>query len=140
MQAQLAFQDLLTDTNNLHGWQIPRHVTLYQSSILAQRLAQPNWRPEPSFAERYFTVRSSSEALEFANTCWFARAVFPELGQRHINASYYVDLGQTCYDRVIQAQQCPSPTINAMRDHFEFLAEACWTAIRHYGDFRSMWD
>lgn len=133
------FKTLLTDTNNLHGWQIPAYVTQYQSHILAERLSQPNWRPEPSFAERYLEVRSMRQALEFANTCWFARAVFPELGQRYTSARYYVDLGQSCYDRVIKEQQLASPTLNVMRDHFEFLAETAYTAIRHYGDFRSMW-
>ena len=71
--------------------------------------------------------------------CADLRSIFPELGTRKgINESYYVQLGQSCYDRALRDQE--SPTVEIMRDHFEFLAETAYTAIRHYGKFRSMWE
>lgn len=133
------FRNILTDTNELMGWRIPNYVIEYESRIFAAKLAQPNWQPEPSYAERYLMIRTSQQALDLANTCWFTRSVFPELGSRRgISESYYVQLGQSCYDRVLR--DTDSQTVETMRDHFEFLAEAAYTAIRHYGDFRSMWD
>ncbi len=133
------FRSILTDTNELHGWRIPQHILEYESRILAERVLQPNWQPEPSYAERYLSIRTAQQALELANICWFTRTVFPELGSRRgISESYYSDLGQSCYDRVLK--DCASDTLTTMRDHFEFLAETAYTAIRHYGKFRSMWE
>jgi hypothetical protein len=133
------FTRILTDTNELMGWAIPEYVIAYESRIFASKVEQPNWQPEPSYAERYLSIRTSEQALNLANTCWFTRSVFPELGSRKgINESYYVQLGQSCYDRALRDQE--SPTVEIMRDHFEFLAETAYTAIRHYGKFRSMWE
>ena len=133
------FRNILTDTNELMGWRIPNYVIEYESRIFASKLEQPNWQPEPSYAERYLTIRTAQQALDLANTCWFTRSVFPELGSRRgISESYYVQLGQSCYDRVLRDSD--SQTVETMRDHFEFLAETAYTAIRHYGKFRSMWD
>ena len=140
MTAAALIKTILTDTYELHGWSIPEYVIQYETSVLASKINTPNWQPEPSYAEQYLTLRTEQQALHLANTCWFTRAVFPELGTRRgIRASYYVNMGQSCYDRVINKASVPTPTIVAMRDHFEFLAEAAYTAIRHYGDFRSMW-
>lgn len=141
MLAQRAIKSILTDSNQVHGWEIPDYVVEYQAGILASRMNQPDWRPKPSYAERYFSLRDSKALLEFANTCYFTRSVFPELGHRHgITSSYYVDLGQSAYDRVISMASIPSPVLTVMRDHFEFLAETALTALRYSGDFRSMWD
>lgn len=130
---------ILTDTNDLHGWHIPNHIIEYESRVLAERLEQPHWRPEPSFAERYMQIRTPEQALALGNVCWFTRSVFPELlSRRGISEQYFVDMGQSCYDRVLR--DCDSMTIKTMRDHFEFLCECTYTAIRHYGEFRSMWD
>ena len=134
-----AIKQILTDTNDLHGWAIPNYVLDYESRILADRINKPNWRPEPSYAEQFMTMRTVDQALNLANICWFTRAVFPELGERKgIQASYYVQMGQSCY--AWAQKTAPSPTLNLMCEHFEFLAECTYTAIRHYGDFRSMWD
>jgi len=32
------------------------------------------------------------------------------------------------------------PAVRALYKHFEFLGEATYTAIRSYGEFRTMWD
>lgn len=140
MTAKTAFRTILTETYRLHGWDIPEYVLAYKTEILYDRMSRPNWQPQPSYAECFLSVKTTRQALDLANTCWFTRAVFPELGQRHISSDYYTDLGQSCYDRVIQSSAVASPTLAAMRDHFDFLAETAYTAIRHFGDFRSMWD
>jgi len=134
------FRQLLTDTNLLHGWTIPQYIVNYQAEIFCDRLDKPGWQPEPSYAEHYMRIQTVSQALAFANVCWFTRAVFPELGKRRgLTERYYTDLGQSCYDYVIKTSSVPSPVLEAMRNHFEFLAETAYMAIRHYGDFRSIW-
>lgn len=132
-------RDILEETYELHGWSIPEHVVDYQTKIFASMLTKNPWEPEPSYAERYMTLRTTGQALELANTCYFTRSVFPELkSRRGIQPSYYVQLGQSCYDLVLQ--QTTTQTLKTMRDHFEFLAECSYTALRHWGSFREMWD
>lgn len=133
------FQQLLDNCYSSHGWAIPSHITHYQARILAQMIDQPQWRPEPSYAERYFQIRTPSEAIELGDVCWFTRAVFPELGTgRGITPTYYAQLGASCYERALKYSQLP--TIAVLARHFEFLAEAAYTAVRLNGEFRSMWD
>ena len=130
---------ILTDTNELHGWNIPNNIVEYEARILASKLDEPNWRPETSYAEQYMQLRDQAAALAFGNTCWFTRSICPELGaNRGITQDYWVKLGQGSYHMVLRS--VPSTTVQTMHDHFEFLAETVHTAIRHYGDFRSMWD
>jgi hypothetical protein len=139
MQNIELFRTLLEETYNRQGWAIPAAVTDYQSRILASFLDQPDWQPRPTFAERYLQLKNAAEAVNLGNTCWFARAVFPELGERRgINSSYYVDLGTSCYARAMISM--PQPAIQLMYRHFEFLAEAAYTAIRLNQEFREMWD
>lgn len=130
--------DLLTDTYESQGWDIPQPVIDYQCRILADMVDRVNWQPEPSYAERYMQIRNTREAINLGDTCWFTRAVFPELGmKRGLSSSYYVQLGQGCYERVLQNSTIP--VVEQMCEHFEFLAEAAYTAIRQYGEFRKMW-
>lgn len=136
-----AFKTLLTDTLDRQGWTMPMPLINYTVSILAEKLDKNPWQPEPSYAEQWMTIRTAEQALALGNTCWFTRAVFPELMQRRgIASSYYVDLGQGCYDRVLRGSYIDLPTVRAMRDHFEFTAEIALTAIRSEGGFRSMWE
>lgn len=137
--AQREIYQILCETNTRQGWSIPTYVIDYECRILAERMDKNPWQPEPSYAERYLQIKRPSEALELGNLCWFTRAVFPELGSRRgITASYYVDLGQSCYSMVLEHSRIPA--VQIMRDHFEFCAEAVLTAIRYNGEFRSMWD
>jgi hypothetical protein len=139
MQAKQAIQQLLTETNQTQGWQIPPWVVDYQAVILADKIDKNPWQPEPSYAERFMKITRVQDYLELGNTCWFTRAVFPELGQRRgINSSYYVQMGESCYQQFLRYNTMPA--VSVLAEHFEFLAETAYTAIRCYGAFRSMWD
>lgn len=137
--ATVGIRAILQECYDRQGWTIPVDVIAYQTRLLAERIDRTAWQPEPSYAERYMTITTLNEALELAETCWFTRAVFPELGsKRGINSSYYVQIGQGCYEQVLRYNE--TVTVKTMHKHFEFLAEAAYTAIRHSGQFRSMWD
>lgn len=137
--ALIGFENILTDTLELHGWEIPNPVIKYTVNLLAEKIDKNPWQPEPSFAERYMKIKSVTEAQDLGDTCFFTRAIFPELGNRRgINSSYYVDMGQGCYSYVLRIM--PDPAIKQIRDHFEFLAEVVFTSVRSNGQFRSMWE
>jgi len=132
------FENILTETLETQGWEIPEAVVEYTVNILASKIDKNPWQPEPSYAERYMTIKSVFDAQDLGDTCFFTRAVFPELGKRKgISSSYYVDIGQGCYSYVLRIN--PDPAIKQMRDHFEFLSEVVWTSIREYGQFRPLW-
>ena len=131
-------RDILDETVQAHGWAIPDTVMSYTVRILAEKVDKMPWQPEPSYAEAYMTMRTPTQALTLGNTCFFTRAVFPEIGQRRgIAADYYVQLGQGSYDMVLK--HADMPHIRIMRDYFEFLAEVVYTSVRLNGEFRSMW-
>lgn len=133
---------ILTECNQRQGWQIPEYLVSYEADILAKKIDKNPWQPEPSYAERYLTAHRVTELLELAETCWFTRAVFPELGTRRgIKSSYYVQLGESCYDRAVKhLNRSNTHTLEQMQKNFEFLAESAYTAIRLNENFREMWD
>jgi hypothetical protein len=134
-----AFNVLMTDTLDRQGWNIPQKLQQHMVEVLVSKLDQNPWQPEPSYAEQYMSVRTVSAIMALGDTCWFTRAVFPDIGARRgLNASYYTDLGQGCYSRVL-AQIGPHSHLQQLRDHFDFLAEVAWTVIHSQGDFREMW-
>jgi len=121
------------------GWCIPIDVVSYCVQVLEQHVDRPDWQPKPSYAEQFMQIRTTRQAIDLGNECWFTRAVFPELmSSRGIASSYYVDMGTACFDRVLSATQ--HPTVRRLRDHFEFTAEVAWTAVHSKNGFRSMWD
>jgi hypothetical protein len=137
--AYLGIRQILVETNSSQGWTIPNYVLDWEARVLADRIDRSTWQPEPSYAECYMTIRTPGAAIELGNTCWFTRAVFPELGTRRgIDSSYYVQLGQGCFELALK--HCDNPTLRTLCKNFEFLAETVYTAIRCNGDFRSMWD
>lgn len=139
MWAQQELRRILDECNEQHGWLIPATVVDYTSRILADKIDKNPWQPEPSYAERYMTLRSPREALELGNTCWFTRAVFPELmSRRGIKEDYYVSIGKGCYEMALKHSEIPA--VRTLYTHFEFIAETAYTAIRHHGEFREMWD
>ena len=133
-------ESILRECLERQGWAMPEPVVKRTVDILVNKIDKNPWQPEPSYAEVYLTIKSPQALLTLGDTCFFTRAVFPELGSnRGINSNYYVQLGQSCYDRVLK-HTIPNPTLEQLRDHFEFLAEIVYTAIWSKGDFRSMWE
>ena len=58
------FEDILTDTLKLQGWEMPNPVVDYTVNLLADKLDKNPWLPEPSFAERYLTIKSVFDAQD----------------------------------------------------------------------------
>ena len=133
------FRNILVECLERQGWDIPGPVANYATRILVEKIDKNPWAPEPSYAEAYLKTNNPVALVALGDTCWFTRAVFPELGERRgINSSYYVDLGTSCYSRA--RKHLNNTTIEQMEQHFEFLAEVAYTAIWSKGGFRSMWE
>jgi len=138
-ELEQAFDQLFSETLEHQGWMVPKTLQRTMVSILISKVDKNPWQPQPSYAEQYLTARSPQALRSLGDTCWFTRAVFPKLGTRRgISASYYTDLGQGCYNRLLQ-HTGPDTTIEMMIRHFDFLAEVAWTVIHSQGQFREMW-
>ena len=134
-----AFAQLFTETIDRQGWKIPKPLQIKMVHILAEKFDRPDWEPKPSYAELYFQIHNPTALRLLGDTCWFTRAVFPQLGERKgISAAYYTDLGQSCYGRLL-SHIGPDYTLTLMIQHFNFLAEVAWTVIHSQGNFREMW-
>lgn len=132
-------KDILEECWHRQGFVCPPALTQYITQILADKLDKNPWQPEPSYAERYMQLKTPREALELGNTCFFTRSVFPTLGQRRgIASSYYVSIGQGCYDHVLRYSQLEP--VKILKDHFEYCAEMTWTAVHAHGELREFWD
>lgn len=137
--AREQIEKIVLETLERQGWVMPENIYAYTTRLLTYYWDKPDWQPEPSYAECYLKITDPRAAQTLGDACFFTRAVFPELGQhRGIHSSYYVQLGQGCYSMLLKYNY--DPTIEQMRDHFEFLAEIIYTAIHAKGNFRSMWD
>lgn len=129
---------LIKETLDSQGWELPRPIVDYCVHILTDKLDKNPWDPQPSYAEQYMTLRTAEQARLLGDTCFFARAVFPDYMQRRgLTADYFVMLGTGCYSRVLREYDIPA--IQQLNDHFEYVAEMVWTAVRAQGQFRSMW-
>jgi len=138
-ELEQAFDQLFSETLEHQGWMVPKTLQRTMVSILISKVDKNPWQPQPSYAEQYLLARSPVALRSLGDTCWFTRAVFPKLGTRRgITASYYTDLGQGCYSRLLHYIG-PDTTLELMIRHFDFLAEVAWTVIHSQGQFREMW-
>jgi hypothetical protein len=129
---------IISETADRQGWQIPDPAKSYMTAVLVSKIDKNPWQPQPSYAEAYLTTTKPQALIELADTCWFTRAVFPDMmSKRGLTASYFVDLGTSCYHRA--RLTIDNPALAQMEHYFEFLAEVAWTSVHSHGDFRSMW-
>ena len=116
-----AITQLVVDCEHVTGVDLPRPIRLYTIAVLASRLDQPDWQPDPSWGERYLALKTAQEAKELGDTALFAVSVFPTLGARRgISRDYYVSIGQGSYSRA--AQRLNESLYTQLGEHFEFIA------------------
>lgn len=133
------FKAIIRETVERQGWDLPKPTIDYCVMILSDKLDKNPWDPQPSYAEQYMTLRTAEQARLLGDTCFFARAVFPDyLERRGITSSYFTQLGQGCYTRVLKEHDIPA--VEQLNRHFDYIAEMVWTAVRSEGNFRSMWE
>lgn len=126
-----AITTLVTDCEQTTGTDLPTTIKLYTISILAERLNTPNWQPDPSWAERYLTLRTAHEAKQLGDTALFAVAVFPTLGNRRgISKNYYTSIGQGAYSKA--AEKLNEHLYLQLSEHFEFVANFMGQCVNRY--------
>jgi hypothetical protein len=92
------FSPMIADTCSSSGLDLPMYVKTYIVELMGYWAERTDFTPDPSFAERFMTLKYADEYKTFADQCLFCVALFPELGQRRgIPTSYYAGLGSSAY-------------------------------------------
>ena len=95
-----AFYDVVRETKETHGYELPVELESYVVYLLANYIDRPDFLPEQSFAEAYLKLERpyNHSAKELGDTCLFVTGVFPTYGSRKgLSIKYYSNIGKSSY-------------------------------------------
>lgn len=119
-----AFYDLVKETQDRSGFELPEQIEAYVVMLLANFVDRPNFLPSQSFAEAYLKLQRPADisAKELGDTCLFVTGVFPTYGtNRGMNRKYYQTIGIGSYEMVAEVMH-RDLFINLAK-HFEFVSD-----------------
>ena len=125
-----AFYDIVCETKNIHGYELPVELESYIVFLLASHIDRPDFLPEQSFAESLLKLQKpyTQNAKELGDTCLFVTGVFPEYGTRKgLNITYYSNIGKSSYS--MAKQYLNLELFENLSTHFDFLRNFIDTAI-----------
>lgn len=91
-----AFSDLVKQTREHTGIELPEHVECYVVLLLADHVEKIEFLPNKTFAESFLSIQTARDAKAVGDACLFTAGVFP--GYR--NTRYISDLGISAYSQV----------------------------------------
>jgi hypothetical protein len=127
-----AFYDLVKDTQERSGFELPEQIEAYVVMLLANFVDRPNFLPTRSFAEAYLKLHRPADlsAKELGDTCLFVTGVFPTYGSnRGMNRRYYQTIGIGSYEMVAEVMH-RDLFIN-LATHFEFISDFIELTVRN---------
>lgn len=115
-----AFYNIVKETQDRYGYDLPFDIEVYVVMLLSSRVDKPDFLPTESFAESYMKLKGI-EAKNLGDTCLFTMGVFPEYGARKgLTPEYFSNIGMTSYD--IATSYLDDSLFSDLRDHFLFLS------------------
>ena len=116
-----ALFDVVKDTSANYGYSLPEPIEAYIVMLLASHVDKPNFLPD-TFAEAFFTIKTTKDAKALGDTCLFVAGAFPTIGNRKgLSRRYYQDIGSTSYEMVAEAM---NPNLfMPLATHFNFLSD-----------------
>ena len=129
-----AINTLVDECQTVKGLDLPKPITIYCTAILADKLDKPLWEPQPTWAERYLTMRSAQDAKELGDTALWAVGICPMyLTRKGMSRSYYAQIGQGAYLKA--ADELNQELYTLLSTHFLFVSEflkQCVSAQQDY--------
>ena len=117
-----AINTLVHECQSVKGLELPKPITIYCTAILADKLDKPLWEPQPTWAERYLTMKSAQDAKDLGDTALWAVGICPTyLTRRGMNRSYYVQIGQGAYSKA--ADELNTELYTLLSTHFLYISE-----------------
>jgi len=117
-----AFHEVVVETIDSTGFDLPTEITSYIIMLLASRVEQ-NPLPDPNFAIAFLNLSrpADQKAKELGDTCLFVSSVYPKFGEhRGLNRRYYQDIGSTSYD--LFAEKHNPELFNPLSRHFAYVS------------------
>jgi hypothetical protein len=122
-----AFFDVVKDTQQTHGYDLPHHVEAYIVMLLGDFVDRTDIPPEKTFAEQFLAIQNSKQAKQLGDTCLIVSGVFPRLKEKHgLNRRYYQDIGSTSYE---MASNMNIELFPILARHFVFLSSFIELAV-----------
>ena len=91
-----AFYDVVLETRDRTGIEMPEYIEHYVVLLLASHVDKSDFLPTKTFAESMLELKHSRDAKTLGDTCLFVTGIFPEDG---INVDYYSSIGKISYNR-----------------------------------------
>lgn len=94
-----AFFDVVKNTQQSTGFELPQHVEAYIVMLLSDFVDRSDIPPDDTFAHMFFTLQSKHQAKELGDLCLVISGAFPQYKKRYgITKRYYQDIGTTSYE------------------------------------------
>lgn len=136
---RLAFYDVVRESQETTGYELPEHLESYVVMLLAHHIDRPDYLPEKSFAEAYLSLerKNNLTAKELGDTCLFVTGVFPTYGSRYgLKRKYFQDIGIGSYEKV--AEVLHGELFIELATHFHFLSDFIDITLRSSKDMQSI--
>ena len=109
--------DIVQDTSQITGVQLPVDVEHYIVALLASHVDKPDFLPK-TFAESYLTINNYRDAKTLGDTCLFVAGIFPNY---KLNSKYVSDIGKSSYIHV--SESLHNDLFKTLGIHFDFLSQ-----------------
>jgi hypothetical protein len=119
-----AFYDVVRETKEIHGYELPVELESYVVYLLASHLDRPDFLPDSTFAEAYLKLTRpyTQNAKQLGDTCLFVTGVFPAYGSnKGLNVKYYSNIGKSSYS--MASEYLNIDLFENLSKHFDFLRE-----------------
>ena len=119
-----AFFDVVRETKETHGYDLPVELESYIVFLLASHLDRPDFLPKNTFAEAYLKLERpyTQNAKQLGDTCLFVTGVFPSYGRdKGLNMSYYSNIGKSSYS--MASEYLNIDLFDNLSTHFDVLRE-----------------
>ena len=128
-----AFYDIVCETKETHGYELPVELESYIVYLLASHLDRPDFLPHSTFAEAYLKLERpyTQNAKQLGDTCLFVTGVFPSYGQnKGLNVTYYSNIGKSSYS--MAKEYLNIDLFDSLSIHFDFLRNFIDTSINKH--------
>ena len=119
-----AFYEVIRETKETHGYELPLDLESYVVYLLAEHIDRPDFIPETTFAEAYLKLERpyTQNAKQLGDTCLFVTGVFPTYGKRKgLSVTYYTNIGKSSYS--MASEYLNIDLFENLSKHFDLLRD-----------------
>ena len=128
-----AFYEVVRETKELHGYELPVELESYVVYLLAEHIDRPDFTPQSTFAEAYLKLERpyTQNAKLLGDTCLFVTGVFPSYGARKgLDVTYYVNIGKSSYS--MASEYLNTDLFENLSTHFDILRDFIDISINNH--------